>query len=83
MSIIQNNKVFDKFERDLDVSTEVKLGEQEVEKGRGRPTDAEYGAYCAAFFNGLEFEHNAIDWTRGILLRFTEPFRERRVCKAR
>eukprot|EP00969_Alexandrium_andersonii_P234289 10344089-Alexandrium_andersonii.AAC.1 len=51
MSLIQNNKVYDTCERDLDVSTEVKLGEQEVDKGMRRPTDAEYGAYITALFN--------------------------------
>eukprot|EP00969_Alexandrium_andersonii_P020483 895015-Alexandrium_andersonii.AAC.1 len=48
----RNYKVLDKLHEQFDFTIEVKLGKQELLKGKKRPSDAEYASYCTAVSTG-------------------------------
>eukprot|EP00969_Alexandrium_andersonii_P271713 12009160-Alexandrium_andersonii.AAC.1 len=50
-SIIENHKVIDRLEEKFDFAIEVELGKHEVQKGKKRPSDAEYASYCTPIFD--------------------------------
>eukprot|EP00969_Alexandrium_andersonii_P054458 2397382-Alexandrium_andersonii.AAC.1 len=56
---------------------------EDVPRGKKLARHEDFVQYVDTFFEGTEFEHNAINWPRDILLRFPEMNRWWRTTSVR